>query len=755
MTAAGPERHRIDLAGTVQGVGFRPFVFRLATELGLGGWAANSPSGLTVEIEGPPAACAAFLERLRAEAPPHAVLRSLRRSPLPAQGERGFTVRASSIDTPSSADILPDLATCADCLRELFDPADRRYRYPFTNCTRCGPRYSILLSLPYDRDRTTMRRFPMCPACRAEYESPVNRRFHAEPIACPDCGPRLRFFADSGTGPKDPVEAAARAIESGQIVAVQGLGGFHLFADARDAEAIRRLRERKRRPAKPLAVMMPDLAETRRHVLVSPSEETLLTSDRAPIVLLRRRPDAPDPLPDALAPGNPRLGVLLPYTPPHHLLLRRLGFPVVATSGNLAEEPICTDPAEAVPRLGNLADAFLVHDRPIARAADDSVVREACGGVLVLRLGRGLAPLCIVPGTALPLPVVLAIGGDQKAALAVSGPDGVRCAPHLGDLESPLALDALEAQRQSFPRLWNLHPTAVACDLHPGYHGARAAETWDLPCRRVPHHHAHVVACLAEHGREDSEALGVAWDGTGFGPDGTIWGGEFLHVSAEGGHRIAWLRPFPLPGGELAVRQPRRAALGLLHELGIAPDDTPLADAFSASEHALLRTQLERRVHAPFASSAGRLFDAVAALLGLRRHNDFEGQAAADLESAADPADPEPVLAPLVLRGSTLDWEPLIRSLLEARHRGVPVPVLAASFHFALAEGIVAVARSRGIPRVALAGGCFQNVLLLELAVANLRAAGFDVLWPQRLPPNDGGLALGQAILASRLLPTP
>jgi len=770
--ASGRERHRLVLGGAVQGVGFRPFVLRLARELSLAGWAQNTGEGLRLEVEGGAGACAAFAQRLFAEAPAHAAPRLLSQGSMPPTGESRFEIRASSTGPGGpSAELLPDLATCADCLGELFDPGDRRHLHPFINCTQCGPRYSIALALPYDRERTTMRSFAMCPACRREYEDPGDRRFHAQPIACHECGPHLVLADPGGTALAEreaALEGAALAIESGQIVALKGIGGFHLLADARSPEAVARLRRRKRRPAKPLAVMMPGLDAARLHCELSECEETLLASPAAPIVLLRQR--AGSSLADGLAPGNPRLGVLLPYSPLHHLLLRRLGFPLVATSGNLSGEVLCTGNEQALARLGGLggpegvADLFLLHDRPIARPADDSVLRVVLGRELFLRRGRGGAPATFAASG--PLPPLLAAGGDLKGALALAGPFGLRGGPHLGDLGGETAQEAFLAQARELPALAGIAPQAVACDLHPEYHSTRLAErladALGVPLVRVPHHHAHLAACLAEHGLADGEeVLGVIWDGSGYGPDGTVWGGEFLLGSAARCERFASLRPFPLPGGDLSARQPRYAALGLLHAAGIPLASTPLAAAFSPQELAVARAQLERGLHAPLCTSAGRLFDAVAALLGLRLRNEFEAQAAMDLEFAADrddggtgagDEDAGEAGAGFALREGRLDWEPVLRSLLEGLGAGLPVHRLAARFHRALRDGIVLVARAAGKERVVLGGGCFQNARLLASCVAALDEAGFEVLWPRLVPPNDGGLALGQAFVAARLV---
>jgi len=747
---AACERHRLEIAGAVQGIGFRPFVYRLACQRELSGWARNSLTGLTVEIEGAPDACAEFLSEIRDRPPPNSTVREVVDSRLPIKGSVDFVIRESQVEPiGATTEILPDLATCPDCVREIFSPENRRHHYPFTNCTQCGPRFSIVNSLPWDRQRTTMRGFEMCPACRAEFASSGDRRFHAQPIACPDCGPQLTFADETGrmlAEREEALESAARSIEAGQVVAIKGIGGFQLIADARLAAAIETLRVRKHRPAKPFALMMPDLDSVRRHCELSAFEENLLTSPAAPIVILPRLPG--DDLPSMLAPGNPNLGIMLPYSPLHHLLLHRLGFPVVATSGNLSGEPLCIENDEAFLRLSSIADAFLIHDRPIARPVDDSVVRAAAGRELILRSARGLAPFSF--GAALP--PVLAVGGDLKAALAVTGPFGIRCGQHIGDLETEAAQNVFLRQTLDFPELCGVRPRAVACDLHPGYHGTRLAGEMGLPVVPVQHHHAHIAACLAEHEIED-EVLGVSWDGSGFGPDDTIWGGEFLLATRRDFRRIAHLRRFSLPGGELAIRQPRYAALGLLHEAGISVAETTLSAAFTDEELAVARTQIERGLNTPLTSSAGRLFDAIAALLGLRWHSEFEAQAAMELEFFAENESTGSELFPMPLdRDGTVNWEPMVRALLSDLASGAAVPSIAARFLETMSDAILGVARSVGKPMVVLSGGCFQNVRLLERTVARLRGEGFTPLWSRRAPLNDGGLALGQAAVAAARL---
>jgi hydrogenase maturation protein HypF len=753
------QRLHLEVRGAVQGVGFRPFVYRLANELGLAGWVNNSPQGAVVEVEGDGGRIAEFLRRLPEEKPRPCVLHSLTPSSLPMAGYSGFEVRDSSTAGPKTAAILPDLATCPDCLHEIFDPSNRRFRYPFTNCTNCGPRFSIIEDLPYDRPRTTMKRFPMCPACQAEYDSPADRRFHAQPNACPRCGPHLELWDASGkilAAHDDALHGVADALRRGGTVAAKGLGGFHLLVDARNQDAILRLRCRKHREEKPFGLMYPSLDSLRQDCRVSGTEERLLLSPESPLVLLRRlaRGGGKPPLfpvAPAVAPGNPYLGVMLPYTPLHHLLLAELGFPIVATSGNRSDEPICLDEHEALTRLAGIADLFLIHDRPIARQVDDSVVRVVLGREMVLRRARGYAPFPVPVAQALP--PLLAVGPHQKNTLAIAAGCQVVVSQHVGDLDTPRALKAFCRIAEDLPRLYALEPQAVVCDQHPDYHSTRHAERMGLPIVRVQHHYAHVRACMAEHGLS-GPLLGVAWDGTGLGLDGTIWGGEFLRVADDGFQRVAHLRTFRLPGGERAVREPRRTALGLLYELlggelFDCDDLAPLRD-FSRPESDILRVMLRGGVNAPWTSSAGRLFDAVAALLDIRQIVAFEGQAAMELEFALEGAETtEPY--PFVLTTSgILDWGPMVRAILEDIRLSAATGTIARRFHDTLAEMIVTTARSVGERIVILSGGCFQNAYLLEQAVTRLRAAGHLAAWPERIPPNDGGIALGQILAAAQ-----
>ena len=752
-------RVRLDLTGAIQGVGFRPFVHRLASTERLAGFVRNTGDGVSIEVEGVPKALERFLARLDKEMPARAEVFKRRRAQISPRGESRFVVAPSIHASAGAAVVMADLATCPDCLREILDPADRRYGYAFTSCMHCGPRYSIIEALPYDRARTTMRHFPLCDVCQAEYRDPYCRRFQAEPIACPDCGPRLALWNDSGTVTATAHAAlreAADAVRRGQIVALKGLGGFQLLVDAGNDAAVRRLRQRKQRPGKPFALMVPSLEAVLGMAHVGEIERHLLLSPEAPIVLLRGRSYNPG-LAASVAPDNPRLGIMLPYTPLHHLLLRDLNGPIVATSGNLGDEPIVADETEALDRLGGIADCFLVHDRPIRRPVDDSVIRVMAGQPVILRRSRGYAPMPIAY-EAVNSPV-LALGGQQKNAVATGLAGHLFLGPHVGDLAAARTRDVFARMAEELPALHGICPRVVACDTHPDYHSTSLASATGLPVARVPHHLAHILSCMVDNGL-DGPVLGVAWDGTGDGGDGTIWGGEFLTVDAQHFRRIAHLRPFRLPGGDAAVREPRRAALGLLHE--IYGDDAltnteldPVA-AFTAQERGVLATMLRRNVNAPFTSSAGRLFDAVAAILGLCQRNSFEGEAAMTLEFAASRAREAVALPSLVLRETDgplmIDWLPPLLQLIQERKRGAAPEPLAAALHDGLSTAIVDVARRVGRRRVVLTGGCFQNARLTERTVDLLCAAGFAPYFHHRIPPNDGGLAVGQAVFAARPL---
>lgn len=759
------ERLKVTVRGAVQGVGFRPFVYRLASELKLKGWVSNSSQGVFVEVEGPRATLDEFVIRLRKEKPPRAIIQSFESSFLDAIGYGGFEIKESETGGDKSALILPDIATCADCLREIFDSTNRRSRYPFSNCTNCGPRFSIIEALPYDRAQTSMRKFVMCPECDREYHDPLDRRFHAQPNACPKCGPQLQLWDENGgtiSERDNALRGAADAIRACKIVALKGIGGFQLIVDARNEAAVKRLRQRKRREEKPFALMYPSLDAIGANCEISDLEECLLLSPESPIVLVlrhaRRTESFGTPLyelAEAIAPRNPNLGVMLPYSPLHHLLMRDLSFPVVATSGNLSDEPICVDEHEALQRLRGIADLFLVHDRPIVRHVDDSIVRVMCDREMVLRRARGYAPLPIAVKSKIEnreSTTVLAVGAHLKNSVALKIDNNVFVSQHIGDLETKQAYAAFQRSAQDLPRLYEARIDLVACDMHPDYLSTKYATQLGLPNKPIQHHFAHVVACMAENEIE-APALGVAWDGTGYGLDGTIWGGEFLLVKRDGSfERVAHFRQFRLPGGDRAIKEPRRSALGLLYEIsGDGAWDFPhLAFDFSEKEKSLLRQMLGKQINAPLTSSVGRLFDAVAALLGLRQTSSFEGQAAMELEFTrqGDVADAYSFVvtdtAPMVV-----DCEPAIRELLDDVAGGEDAGLVSAKFHNGLVEATVAVAKKIGTQRIVLSGGCFQNRYLTEHLVIRLSEEKFQPYWHQRLPPNDGGIAFGQAVAAS------
>jgi len=763
-----PGRARIRIQGAVQGVGFRPFVYRLATELSLGGWVLNDSQGVVVEVEGDRSRLGAFVERLSRDKPAPAVIQHSDVDWLQPIGHDGFKIKNSADGGAKTVQVLPDIATCRPCLDELLDPQDRRHRYPFINCTHCGPRLSIIGSLPYDRRRTTMRRFEMCARCRAEYEDPTDRRFHAQPNACADCGPQvvLRTAGGEKTAESDAaLTATAEALRAGRILAVKGLGGFHLILDARNAAAIGRLRERKPRREKPLAVMVRDLEFARRVCEIGAEAATILQAPEAPIALLPRQVGSHVLVHESVAPGNPYLGIMLAYTPLHHLISRSVDFPLVATSGNLADEPICTDEDECIERLGSIADLFLVHDRRIARHVDDSVVWILDQQPRLLRRARGFAPRPVLLDS--EAPTLLAVGAHLKNTVALSVGRQVFVSQHIGDMETPQAMAAFERVISDFLRLYDATPVAVACDLHPDYLSTRWARAGvstggpleGLPLIPVQHHHAHLAACLADNG-SPGQALGVIWDGTGYGLDGTIWGGEFLLGTAAGSRRVGRLREFRLPGGDAAVREPRRTALSLLWEIegprALEWEDLAPVSSFSAPERRLMETMLRAGVNAPRTTSAGRLFDGVAALCGLHQRTSFEGQAAMALEHVADldvrDAYPVSVTFEDDHDGSSMfviDWRDLIRAVIEDLRRGVRPAIVAARFHNALTGAILAVARAVDVCRVAVSGGCFQNRLLTERTIHELRANHFEVLLHRQIPPNDGGISLGQIAVAA------
>jgi hydrogenase maturation protein HypF len=868
-------RIAVVVRGVVQGVGFRPFVYNAARSRGLVGWVLNEADLVRIEVQGAAEEVAAFLESLKNHPPAQAKIDSLEIFDLPCQTEQPatFEIRTSTAAAAPRPTIPADLAICAECRVEIFDPAQRRYLYPFTNCTNCGPRWSIIEQLPYDRPRTSMKLFAMCDQCRAEYENPADRRFHAQPIACPTCGPHLQLLPPASRGVPAPAQKsvgndgqlileAAAAILAGKILALKGLGGFQLLADATSVTAVASLRERKRRPDRPFALMNRNLTDVRQYCEVSEEEARMLASHQAPIVLLRKLPTVHCPLPTDVAPGNPYLGVMLPYTPLHHLLMAAVDRPIVCTSGNISEEPMVTSLEDAFARLGRVADLFLTHDRPIVRPVDDSIVRFGPAGMQVLRRARGFAPLPVPVGNASGR-TILAVGGHLKNTVALclagekseKGEGGrgkaegianwrlqianyklnkvnpekqsiidqrqttndqqtvlspfplppsplspVIISAHIGDLDSAASVEVFRKAIDDLTQFYQVRPDVVVCDLHPDYASTRHAEAlaarWNIPLLRVQHHHAHVAACMAEH-KLTGPVLGFSWDGTGYGMDGTIWGGEALvctgianrEVRVPG--RVAHLRTFSLPGGDAAARQPRRSAFGLLYEIFGEKVVEYVADWFSPGELKTLLQMLRRGMNSPRTSSLGRLFDAVAAIVGLdfcgamptlavgmkdpgqltqhahdkRGHGTgvitFEGQAAMALEFAANTNNPSfPLekgsgarayrlpLQPSEKGASIADWEPMIRDILADHASGVPAAQISLKFHQALAEMALEIAKTINLPQIVLSGGCFQNALLLGQTHSRLIEAGFQVFLPQQVPPGDGGIALGQIFIA-------
>ncbi len=750
MPSSGKKSFTVTVKGVVQGVGFRPYVYRLAERYNLAGWVKNSSQGAELEVEGAEADLEAFLQALQKEAPPGAILRDLEVRRGGPKGFSGFEILQSREEGGKEAWILPDLASCPECLAELFDPKDRRYRYPFLNCTHCGPRFSIIESLPYDRPHTTMKVFPLCGDCRKEYEDPKNRRFHAQPTACPQCGPLASIYSNDGTyqgeGEK-ALQLSIQTLKDGKILAVKGLGGYHLLCDARNEQTIQELRRRKKREEKPLALMAPSLEWIKKACEVSPEEEKLLVSPQAPIVLLRKKPETD--IAGSVAPGNPYLGVMLPYAPLHHLLLRDFGYPVVATSGNLSDEPICVDEPEAFERLGGIADFFLAHNRPIARPVDDSVCRILLGEPQVLRRARGYAPLPVeIAFTGKPL---LAFGAHLKNTAALYENGKVFLSQHIGDLDTPEALAHFSRVVSDLPRLYEVDPPRVACDLHPDYASTQMAEKTGKTLQRVQHHIAHIFACAAEN-QLSPPFLGVVWDGAGLGEDNSIWGGEFFRVENSQVKRVGRLLPFLLLGGDKAALEPRRSALGVLYEIFgkevFDKKNLPLLGLFTEPELKLLKSMAEKGLNTPRTSSAGRLFDAAASLTELCQISRFEGQAAMKMEFAL-PLEPGPRTYPLEFQEGgklwELDWRPLIRQLVKEAASGIPAAELSTGFHNGLAEGIVKAARREGLERVVLSGGCFQNKYLSTQVIQELKSAGFQPYWHKQTPPNDGGIALGQA----------
>jgi len=754
-------RLQIKVRGVVQGVGFRPFVYRLANKFHLSGWVRNTSGNVTIEVEGQEAEINSFLSSLKNEAPPVAHIRDIATETIAIKGDIGFNILESKAKAGEYQPISGDIATCNECLKEIFAPDNRRYLYPFTNCTNCGPRFTIIKDIPYDRPLTTMHKFIMCPDCQAEYDDPLNRRFHAQPNACPVCGPSLQLKDGEGNAIacRDVLKKSAKLLKEGNIVAIKGMGGFQLACDATNGDIVARLRQRKRRPGKPFALMMASLEEVRKHCLVSPSEEELLLSAQSPIALLKWRRDVSN-ITEAVAERNKYLGVMLPSTPLHHILLRYASIPLVMTSGNISEEPICKDNDEAIRRLKGIADYFLLHNRDIYSRYDDGVYLVEKNEARALRRARGHAPSPIMlPSQSKQ---ILACGAEEKNTFCLTRDSYAFLSQHIGDMDNEETLEHYQDTIGLYQRLFRVEPEAIAHDMHPEYHATKyalkTAEEKNLKTIPVQHHHAHIVSCLVENGVREP-VIGVAFDGTGYGSDGNIWGGEFLVCDPKGFKRLAHLEYLPMPGGDIAIRKPYRMALGYLFTL--LGKDTPLESLpiigqVPNEEVEIIKKQLEQGLNTPLTSSAGRLFDTVSALAGVRGEIEFEAQAAIELEMLApDDAgrfDTYPFTIELESGMLLVRLKELIAAVVSDVTSGVPAATISGRFHRTTADMITEtchiISEKTGIKSVALSGGVFQNRLLLNLAIDMLGKEGFKVFSHRIVPCNDGGIALGQAVIA-------
>ncbi len=747
-------RNQFIIHGAVQGIGFRPFIYRLAGEMKINGWISNIPEGVLIEAEGPKEQLESFKEKIHSDKPDLASIHSCEVTELDAAGYTSFEIRESRQSGKKQAVILPDIAVCPDCLQEMFEPNDRRFRYPFINCTNCGPRLTIVESLPYDRANTSMKKFTMCPDCQKEYDDPMNRRFHAQPNACPVCGPQLLLTTNAGkkiAKQDDALRQAADAIRKGMIVAVKGIGGFHLMADPFNDKAVRTLRERKHREEKPFALMVPTVSEAKKYCLLSDLEERAICSSHAPIVLVKKN-IGEAMLSIQIAPNNPMLGVMLPYSPVHHLLMRELAQPVIATSGNISDEPICTSNEDAVEKLGGIADLFLMHNRPIVRHADDSIIRIIGGREMVLRRARGLAPLPVQLPIE-PKKTILAVGAHLKNTIALNVGKSVFVSQHIGDLETEQSLKTFKRTIEDFQSMYELKPALVVTDKHPEYLSTHYAEQLRMPTLQIQHHAAHIYSCMAENHLTD-EVFGVSWDGTGLGDDGTIWGGEFFAYGNKEMKRVGTFRSFPLPGGSSAIKEPRRSALGMLYEMSGGKIGSLMQNCsieqFSQQEMSTLVQMMEKNINSPRTSSAGRIFDSVCSLTGLKHKMGYEGQGAMELESVIGSDKNEEYysfsLASQAGDGNITEvlWEEMINDIIRDMKNLYPKNSISQKFHNTMAEIIIAMAERMDMKNVVLSGGCFQNAYLTERTILRLKKEGFTPYWHQRIPPNDGGISLGQ-----------
>jgi len=748
-------RWRLQVRGIVQGVGFRPCVYRLATELKIGGWVWNAAAGVEIEVEGPERTLVSFLQRLRTEAPPLAFIHDIETETRLPRGEKEFVILPSRSGAETTL-LPPDLATCERCLAEVCDPTNRRFRYAFANCTDCGPRFTIVEALPYERAATTMSDFPLCPACVAEYYDPTDRRFHAEPVACPVCGPHVQLVQHDGGTPdgssQDDIVRAAMLLAEGAVIAVQGVGGFHLVCDATNEAAVRRLRLAKDRAHKPLAVMTATLSEACLHGEISEEEARLLTSVHAPIVLVRQRSDSW--LAAAVAPGQTYVGLMLPYSPLHVLLVQDAGRPLVMTSGNRRDEPLCRTHAEAEAALGQWVDALLVHNRPIKQRCDDSVFFVADTGPQPVRRSRGYTPLPVCVPLAAPRPL-LAVGAELKNTFCLLHDREAFLSQHLGDMSSLATQRHWSEALAHLQALLKTTPEVIAHDLHPDYATSRYAVAAGVPIIGVQHHHAHIVSCLADNG-ETGPVIGVAFDGAGYGLDGAIWGGEFLVTDIKNFRRVGHLQYLPLPGGDAAIRRPSRIALAYLMALLPTMPALPFLERLSQEEQRVIARMLDRRINTPLTSSCGRLFDAVAAMIGVQGEVTYEAQAAIELETLSTHADVDQPIYPFVFEGDEVKLGSVFQEIVHDLERKVAPGVIGRRFHATVAEivGTVCsrVRKNEGLDKVALSGGCFQNRLLLGLTARRLRQSGFTVYTHRQVPTNDGGISLGQALVAAARL---
>lgn len=747
----------IVIKGAVQGVGFRPFIYNLAVKMNLRGYVLNSSSGVYIEAEQEKKYLDEFIMMIEKDKPPRAVITGLEFSFLDPVGYEKFEINESRNDNDISALVMPDIATCDDCNNELFNPADRRYRYPFINCTNCGPRFSIIDSLPYDRPNTSMKNFEMCDKCREEYENPLNRRFHAQPVACPDCGPRIELWDPVGNIIASKDEAlilTAAKIKQGEIIALKGLGGFQLIADASNEETVKLLRERKHREEKPFALMFPDIELVKQICKVSVFEERLLKSPESPIVLLKRKNnrDYNHIVSNSVAPGNPYLGIMLPYTPLHLLLTAELKNPVIATSGNISEEPICIGNSEALEKLRGMADYYLVHNRTITRHVDDSITKVVMDKEMILRRARGYAPFPIRMSVKNTEEVILAVGGHLKNTVALRIKENIFISQHIGDLSTGEAFNTFSKVIEDLEELYKVKPNIITADRHPDYLSSKYAKSTSLQLAEVQHHFAHVASCMCEN-QISGKVLGVSWDGTGLGLDNSVWGGEFFLSDESHYSHFAQLRQFYLPGADTAVKEPRRSALGLLYSMYgnkvFEGGYEFIESTFSKTEFDTLKHMLNKKLNTVLTSSAGRLFDAAASLLNIGHYNNYEGQAAMNLEFSAS-ASIDEYYHYDIEEGNiyTVDWRPFIDGIIKDRLNNVPVEIIAGMFHNTLAQIILSAAKKAGLEKIVLSGGCFQNTLLLEKSVKLLQDNGFKAYWHQRIPTNDGGLSAGQVFAA-------